>query len=362
MPQRISGRRTPGGNPTTTTAGSPTVTAGVPVRGNASPVRPGKVIARNSPAMDSAIRAFNASGARLKIREGHFVMTIDTLIPAASAAAAGLAGKDEAMQNAGDSSNPSRRRFDLEYGVRVGAEAGFASGTTTKFIAGPYIKLPLGKRFALSAQPAIRYGTASGRSFGTQSYYSNPQRSVDSFLVFDTSGTVVVQRKYVARQQYDSSTITHTLARRMLEFELPLLMHYSFSNSFSVFGGFLLSFGKVIDLRKEQKDFGKQVMIKDTLYSVAPIPQSQLEEIPFNHTAQPLSSYRPGDYANPAGNPLRLGYMLGISYQLKERISIDLSMQQTPGGNFIPNAEVRKIYTQPYFRLMIHYRLGKGEK
>lgn len=313
--------------------------------------------------MDSAIAAFQASGARLKIREGIFMVSVDTLIPASpGTAAASLSGAGGAEQGPDDLNDKPRRYMSLEYGVRAGAERGTASATATKFIAGPYIKIPLNKKVSLSAQPAIRLGMVSGRSLGTRSYYSNTATSVDSVLVFDTSGTIVLQRKYIARQQYDASTISHTMARRLLEFELPVLMHYNFTSSFSMFGGFMLSFGKVIDLETKQAGAGRQTITNDTLYSVAPIPKSELESATFKHTAEPLSNYKPGDYANPGSNPVRVGYMLGLSYKVQERINIDLAMQQMLGGNFIPNTDVRKVYTQPYFRLMINYRLGKTKK
>lgn len=318
-------------------------------------------ISRNSPEMDSAIAAFLVNGTRLKIREGVYMVSIDTVFPVphelllpGNAAAAGAASVPDSQK---------KRKPAFSYGIKAGYERGFATPTVNKAVVAPYLRMDLSRRFALSFQPALRYGALSTASLPAQSYYSNTSRSLDSFYVYDTSGTVILQYKYVARQRYDSSSIGHTLSRRLLELELPLLLHYSFGNGLSVFGGLVMNFGKMIEVKENRKEFGQQLIVNDTLYSSVPYTQEQINAIQFAHSAKPLSSYNASDFANPANNPLRLGYMFGLSYQLKEKVSIDLSVQQMlSNGNYIPNRDVRTLYRQPYFRILLGYRLGGNRK
>jgi hypothetical protein len=85
--------------------------------------------------------------------------------------------------------------------------------------------------------------------------------------------------------------------------------------------------------------------------------------ISFNYNTPDISTANPEVGQNPTTSPARFGLLFGFSYELRKRLLVDFMVRKNISDmNFIPNEQVRKIYTQPYLRLMVGYKLFGDKK
>ena len=149
------------------------------------------------------------------------------------------------------------------------------------------------------------------------------------------------------------------------------MLKYYVSPNLSIFGGLSMTFGNIIQVQENRQEFnalsklqaGKtESVISDTTGNFPPFP-SPPNPIALNYNTPEISTANPLASQNPTTNAARFGYLLGFSYELRRRLLVDFLVRQNISDmRYIPNEQVRKIYTQPYLRLTVGYRLFGGEK
>src|SRR5690606_21444208 len=161
--------------------------------------------------------------------------------------------------------------------------------------------------------------------------------------------------------------------KRSWEMELPLMLKYYVAPNLSILGGVAMTFGNIIQIQENRVEYnGLNKTIAGTPYAPvlsdsagnfpAPNPAPPAM-VPFTYNSPEISTANPVIGQNPATNPARFGVLFGFSYELRKRLLIDFLMRKNLSDmKFIPNEQVRKIYTQPYLRLMLGYKLFGDKK
>jgi hypothetical protein len=149
------------------------------------------------------------------------------------------------------------------------------------------------------------------------------------------------------------------MQKKYVEFELPFLFKYQLDKHFSLFGGMSFTFGKVVGLSNSLQTLSGLKFIDTVLNSkdsfVGTVPLKYEHPNTLN-----ISKYKPTE--EKSVSPIRFGYTIGVSY-LINRVVVDLSIQQNLSRlNSISDADIRKLYTQPYYRLSLGYNMFTNRK
>ena len=161
---------------------------------------------------------------------------------------------------------------------------------------------------------------------------------------------------YYYKQTYDSIIVSHTAGKSYFEIQLPILLKYDVTKSFSVSGGPCISLGKIVGI-SEQKTVYHFSLEDSIIFSRVQLPPSYIDSI-FIHTGTPYSSASFAAYQNPSSTVFRFGYNIGLEYIIKDRVSLGISLQQNINWlTSIPNPDVRGLYEQPYFYMSIGYKI-----
>lgn len=276
---------------------------------------------------------------------------------------AGGGGGDAASAKKTKKKGP--RSSDFEGGVKLGYEVGAAAFTSGKFVASFYAQYNLDERLGLVIQPAIKIATTNRKLETPQGNYYSVTRPTDVVLYSIDSpigGGGGKTRSFAYSQTYDSMIASVVSQQKYAEIDLPLMLRYQLSKNFSVMGGINITLGKIINLNSSVRTISG-LTLRDTISgitdTIAPAPASK-----FDHRSSvPFSGYAAAEGLNAEHNPVRFGYTVSMSYVIRDRIMIDFLMQQTTSNlNYIPNREVRKLYSQPYMRFTVGYKLFGGRK
>lgn len=272
----------------------------------------------------------------------------------------------------------------LELGVKAGYAMGFDRNWRANKVAfAPYVSYKLPAGFSLILQPTYHAGNASTGQFenGNQNYYQI------TGTTFDSTGRVVrgaidstvvtanppdtVFRTYTYKQTYDSVHTSYNVSqKRLWDIELPLMIKYNISSKFAVFVGASATYSSVLqtELKEERFSLSKEVVENinpETFYvtyqgqqpPVGPTRKG-FDEV-FVNTGTPFSNYNPRQ-ATTTKNFMRYGFMLGASYNFNDHWLIDVMMHKTGVDvNAVPDKELQKLYSQPYLRVMVGYKLFK---
>jgi hypothetical protein len=270
------------------------------------------------------------------------------------------------------SANPKANQFRFDLGVKVGYEKGFADVTSSSFIFAPFLQWNISPHVSFVVQPGFRYNQVSRTDIFniTATYHQITSATRDSFnnYITDTSGqTTDVQRNYLYKQVYDSIDFNRRLAQKNYwEIELPIMLRYKIASNFAIFGGLSLTFGNLLKLDDGKTVFNGLQKADSLSFPTVPInaPGPTLpgaaSYFPYN---TPDISTAPAGSVTPTSNPARFGIMFGFSYELQRRIMIDVMYKQTVSDmKYVPNEQMRKIYMQPYFRVMLGLKLFESKK
>lgn len=240
----------------------------------------------------------------------------------------------------------------FEGGLKMGYETGVLSYTARKFTLAAYLQYNINSRLGIILQPAIKTATTSSAYTRDKGNYFQITDMRDSlFLTKDSSNY------YAYRQTFDSFIIRQMAERRYAELDLPLMLKYQLDKHIAISAGFNVTLGRIINLHTETQTI-KDLVLRDTVSSfvwdtVKPRPSPE-----FAHPGSvPYSSYVP-PVADDGGSPVRLGYTLGVTYTFRDRFQVDFMVQKSTGRlSEVPDARIRQLYTQHYFRLMFGYKL-----
>lgn len=275
-----------------------------------------------------------------------------------------------ATTNGGNDSTTKHKLKRLEAGMKGGYEGGFNNGAAHKGVVSPYIQCNLSPKFSIMSQPSIKASYVGNRNLsGNGTYYkadAGTSKFIDSGLTFvpDTSGTgsYYWRRNYEYTQTHDSISKTYALGGEYLEFELPILIKYAITAKLSVYGGVNIIYSKLVDV-SENTYTSNSITETAAPFTLAPItstapPPPSMSSV-FSYSGKPISSYTGPLYAS-TGDLLRLGYMLGFSYEYTKRWLLDVLVQQASVSAKIQGGyNTNSALSTPYFRLTIGYRIIK---
>ena len=119
-------------------------------------------------------------------------------------------------------------------------------------------------------------------------------------------------------------------------------------------------------------DYSKLINVEEQTYTSGPMVQEKtgvtLAALSAPAPAAPSASsvfptgpvYNGPVYPSPKGDLLRIGYMLGFSYEYKKRWLFDVLVQQaTAKPNYEGGANTNAPLELPYFRFTIGYKILK---
>lgn len=273
----------------------------------------------------------------------------------------------------------------LEAGIKAGYSAGFDKNwRANKFVIAPYLEYRLPSNFSVVFQPSVQTGRAKVGAFAN----SNQVYKDIISNTFDSTGRVVrgkvdssiltpnppdtVFRTYTYGQVYDSVHVSYGVTQsQMWDIELPLLLKYKINKTFSVMAGGSVTYSSVLQTKEEVKRY--QGVYKQYVETIAPEtffvtvqgqepppgPGRKSFENVFGTNNNSFSNYKPRQLTE-SNNFFRYGFMIGASATFNERWMIDLLLHKTGvDATAVPDKELHRIYTQPYLRLTVGYKLLK---
>ena len=264
----------------------------------------------------------------------------------------------------------ARAKFNrFEAGVKAGYETGFNNDAAKKAIVSPYLQFNFTPKFSIMLQPSIKSAFLSSRRIGTpQSYYkvNNDGKTtfVDSIPVYSPDGTGLLWvRDYTYSQSHDSIVKISSIGGSYTEFEVPVLIKYSISKKFSVYGGVNVIYSKLINI-SEKTNITRSIPVtkpKSTISDYnAPAPTPPSIDSVITYSGTPISSYTGPQYPATQSSQVRYGYMLGFSYEYNKRWLFDALVQQASvNANMQAGYNINSALSAAYLRLTLGYKLTK---
>ena len=267
-----------------------------------------------------------------------------TILPAAAQANAttannnnniGLASTHKARKSSGWNFDAVNQFFkDVKYNLgQVTYSTGLTGGFNALFLSGkvlPGIQLGLTETFGISDRVSIMTELKYIQSFNKGMVVS------DDYTLYKHDGNEWTKESRT--HYYKFSTLQNV--------SLPVSVHYKMGNV-SILGG--VSFSYILGVNAEPTDD----LVPGTHSTVAAPSQEEIDRV----------NYKIGhdDFNSSFG----IGYLLGVSYDVAPRLSVDMRMTQsfwnsanTPGAKLVSD----RLYKKPGVQLSVGYNLSKGKK
>ncbi|MBN9483007.1 MAG: hypothetical protein BGO70_01705 [Bacteroidetes bacterium 43-93] len=280
-------------------------------------------------------------------------------------AAAGYGEKEKKKKK--DRSETSKKPFD--FGAKLGFEKGFGSYQANKLVLAPYLQFRIASNISVIAQPTVKYAMINKNVLDDpQSYYRTGSSSLDSNHTIKTApdsfATDTISRRYYLHQSHDSIVVTRSIKQKSyIEFELPILLQFKVSKSFSPYLGVTMNYSTIVNSADDQKTYSGITRNDSVIYAPvsvnAPAPAKPNPGSSFQYNGTPFSQYTPGPSSAPS-SMFRFSYSVGFNYLVNNRLFFDLMYTKTFSSlTGIQDTRIREIYNQGYLRLSVGYRLGK---
>ncbi|MCB9045231.1 MAG: hypothetical protein H6550_03725 [Chitinophagales bacterium] len=277
-----------------------------------------------------------------------------------------------------------KKPLPLDFGIKAGYSLGFnQSWRANKWAVAPYLEYRLPSNFSVILQPTFHMGNATTGTFAngihdyhkiTSSTFDSTSRlvrgAVDSSILTPNPPDTIF-RTYTYGQVYDSIHVGKKITgKQMWDIELPLMVKYQVNKTFAFILGGSVTYSSVLQTKEEMNRFtnlGKQYtenIDPATFYTTVqgqpapdgPAPKSFSDLFTYNtdeYTGYDL------DKETTYSNFFRYGFMIGASASFGERWMVDVMVHKTGvDKNSVPDKELQKLYTQPYMRITIGYRLS----
>lgn len=273
----------------------------------------------------------------------------------------------------------------IEAGIKFGYSSGFdREWKANKFVFAPYVEYRLPGNFSILFQPSYQTGNPKTGAFEnsnasyyelTDSSFNNDMRvvrgKIDSSILTPNPPDTVF-RSYAYSQTYDSISVSYGVSQqRLWDIELPLMLKYRVNNTFSVMAGASATYSSVLQTKETVQRFSglkqefTEVIDPETFFVTqqgqqppnGPDPKTYSEL--FSYNTSPFSGYQPRPVVNTQ-NFFRYGFMVGASATFKDRLIMELLLHKS-GVNTtaVPDKQLQKLYTQPYLRFTVGYKLFK---
>jgi len=259
----------------------------------------------------------------------------------------------------------------LVLGIKGGFETGLSRSTGNKFVVSPYLQFRINSKWSLLTQPSIKTGYLGKRVIGNPSTYYNVNPGSGKYTIVDSAITPLIgpngledsfwTRNYNYTETHDSIVKTNRIGGAYVEVELPLLLQYSITPRLSVYGGLNAVYSKQFKI-KESTEVIENVSATGNPFTFLHInaPAVLPGYTGITYAGNPISSYGGPAYPDQPKGLLRMGYMLGVSYEIKKRWMADILVQQCfAKKNFQGGYDINSALSMPYVRLTLGYRLTK---
>jgi len=254
------------------------------------------------------------------------------------------------------------------FGIKGGLESGFSVKAGNKLVVAPYVRYNLSDKLGIVLQPSIKLGRVAARVMGSPMAYHNIHAGTghyeldsQSLVYLAFTGDTLVRRDYTYTEKYDSIIKQNQVGGTYVEVELPILLQYQVSKRLSLLGGLNIVMGRRFSIMEKTKTYN-DVTATGNPFTLSGLYQPEVLPVAtgLNYTSSPISSYGGPTFPVNNSNLVRLGYMLGASYEWKKRWSMDATIQQCfVQKNMQSGYNVNSALSAPYFRFSIGYRLSK---
>ena len=264
-------------------------------------------------------------------------------------------------------SKPVFDRFEM--GIKAGYEKGFAFDAARKAIVSPYLQYNLSPKFSLMVQPSAKAAKVATRNIGNASSYYKVNNDgatalVESVPIYLPSGLgydTLWVNNYSYSQTHDSIVKSNTYGGTYVEADLPILLKYYIVPKFSVYGGVNIAYGKLTGV-KEHTYTSDPIMQKGDSFTVTrqrvALPEPPALTSVIRYAGTPYSTYSGPQYPTNKGATLRLGYMVGFSYEFKDKWLVDGLVQQGMAKQDVQGGyNINKTLSAAYFRFTIGYKI-----
>lgn len=278
-----------------------------------------------------------------------------------------------------------KKPLPLSAGFKLGFTRGFDPvWNANKWVLAPYLEYQLPSNFSVMFQPAFLIGKANTGTFSNadQVFYEIMNTTFDS-IAYVTRGKIdssvitpnppdTVFRTYRYGQVYDSIHVGYKVTNtQQWDAELPVMVKYKVNKTFAFIAGVSATYSSVLrtkeevtryeGLIKQYEDVQTPQTFFVTVQGQEPPPGPVRKDVstlfPFNTV--PFSNYQPRQITE-TNNFWRYGFMIGASATIKERLVVELLLHKSGVDvNSVPDKQLQRIYTQPYLRLMLGYKLIK---
>ena len=241
----------------------------------------------------------------------------------------------------------------LKIGFKAGWETNVRKESFNKVVGGTYLQYRISDNYFLAISPALKYGNAAIYMPPVESYYNRTGTTMNILAILK-SGKPYWHFTY--KQYYDSIIASHTANKKSLELEIPLMVERRLGKRVFVQCGPVVSVGRLVSVSEQ---LATVPQYEEANFYVEIIGDHGLPDTSqsFHHSAAPFSSHKPKE--SPAANPIKIGYMAGISYRYLHW-NLDLLLQQNVSAlNEITLPDIKSMYNAPYTRIQLGYILGK---
>lgn len=278
-----------------------------------------------------------------------------------------------------------KKPLPIDIGFKLGYAKGFdKTWYADKYILSPYFEYRLPAGFSLTVQPSFLFGKARvGALTNSDQYFhevisnsftvnSRLARGAIDSSVLTPNPPDTIFRTYKYGQVYDSIHVGYRMSNAQLwDVELPVIAKYRINKTFSVLLGGSVAYSSVLQTKEEvnrydglKRDY-TEVHTPQTFYVTyqgqepppGPAPQQHSALFPYN--TAPFSNYQPRQITTNK-NFFRYGFMVGVSANITDRWIVELMLHKTGvDAGAVPDKQLQKIYSQPYLRFMLGYKLTK---
>ncbi|MBW7913395.1 MAG: hypothetical protein H3C54_06790 [Taibaiella sp.] len=282
--------------------------------------------------------------------------------------------------------NTSKKKpLPFSAGFKLGFTRGFDPvWNANKWVLAPYLEYQLPSNFSVMFQPAFLIGKAKTGTFSNadQVFYRIRNTTFDS-IAYISRGKIdssvitpnppdTVFRTYRYGQVYDSIHVGYKVTNtQQWDAELPVMVKYKVNKTFAFIAGVSATYSSVLrtkeeitryeGLMKQYEDIHAPQTFFVTVQGQEPPPGPPRKDVNtlFPYNTAPFSNYQPRQITE-TNNFWRYGFMIGASATIKERLMVELLLHKSGVDvNSVPDKQLQRIYTQPYLRLMLGYKLIK---
>lgn len=281
--------------------------------------------------------------------------------------------------------NSRKKPLPFAAGIKLGFTRGFDPvWNADKWVIAPYVEYGLSSNFSVMFQPAFLIGKAKVGTLpnSDQVFYEILNTTFDS-IAYVSRGKIdssvitpnppdTVFRTYRYGQVYDSIHVGYKVTNtQQWDVELPVMVKYKLNKTFAFIAGASATYSSVLRTKEEVTRYQglmhqyEDVHTPQTFYVTTqgqeppPGPPRKDVNTIFPYNTSPFSNYQPRQITE-TNNFWRYGFMLGASATIKERLMVELMLHKSGVDvNSVPDKQLQKIYTQPYLRLMVGYKLTK---